>query len=84
MCFRWSKTSGPRRCWVGPSRKAGRVSGGSICEDGLLPVTGATGARGSSSDSVSDPSEHRVIPTGCLWYGWGIIPGAIADRMSCH
>lgn len=67
---------------MGPSRKAGRVSSGSVWE--LLPVAGVTGARGSSSDSVSDPSEIRLILTGCLWWVWGIVAGEITDRMSRH
>jgi hypothetical protein len=69
---------------VGPSWKAGRDSGGSLCEWGLLPVTGVTGTRESSSDSVSDPSEIRLILTGCLWWVWGIAAGAITDRVSRH
>jgi len=67
MCLRRSKIRGPRRCWEGPSRKAGRVSSDSLCELGLLAVAGVTGTRGSSSDSVSDSSETRLILLGCTW-----------------
>ena len=69
---------------MGPSRKVGRVSSGSLCEWGLLPVTGVIWARVSSSDSVSDPSEIRLILTVFLWWVLGIAAGAITDRMSRH
>lgn len=71
-------------CWPGASRKLGRASGGSSCEEGSLPGTEITGTGGSSSDSVSDPSENRLLLTGWLGLGRGVVPGGIADHISHH